>query len=58
VKAGVKRAGYAHEDTVWATAHRMDRVDEGEIVDTLTVGSYEDFDLFVRNSGKKELPCQ
>jgi hypothetical protein len=38
---GIKRAGYAHEDTVWAAAFRTDDTDPEAIMAALTVNLFE-----------------
>lgn len=43
-KAGTKRMGFAHEDTVLVTIHRTDEVDPEKITDEITVGTYEEFE--------------
>ena len=55
VKAGMKRAGIAHEDTVWLTAHKMDRLNPLEIIDFLTVASYEEYDEYCRTMSAERL---
>lgn len=55
VKAGMKRAGVAHEDTVWLTAHRMDRLSPSEIVDFLTVVTYDEYEAYCRNKSVERL---
>jgi hypothetical protein len=42
--AGVKRVGFAHEETVWTTVHITDEVDVETIEDALTVPSFEVFE--------------
>lgn len=42
--AGIKRIGYAHEDTVWTTIHPTDCTDPALIEDELTVPGYDAFD--------------
>ena len=39
--AGVKRAGYAHEDTIWAAAFRTDETDPEIIMAAVTVNLFE-----------------
>ena len=41
--AGIKRAGYAHEDTVWTTYCGTEETDIEKIDDTLTIGSYQQY---------------
>ncbi|GFO60951.1 hypothetical protein GMST_32760 [Geomonas silvestris] len=53
-KPGIKRAGYAHEDTVWTTIHacEAETVEEAEVA--LVVGTFEQFELAY---GTKEALC-
>lgn len=44
-KAGIKRAGYAHEDTVFITIHRTDNTELEAIEEELVSESYEDYKL-------------
>ncbi len=46
-KAGVKRAGYAIEDTVWTTIHATDCTDVPTLERELVVNSYEEFDQYL-----------
>jgi len=41
--AGTKRAGYAHEDTVWTTFIGTEEKDPEKMDDLLTIGSYQEF---------------
>lgn len=41
--AGTKRAGYAHEETVWITYVRTDSTDIDEIEEEIIIPSYEQF---------------
>lgn len=41
---GVKRAGYAHEDSIWVTVLATDKKDEQEIFDTLTALDYDEYE--------------
>lgn len=43
---GVKRAGYAHEDTVWTTIHGTDETDLERLEEQLIAGSFEEYDNF------------
>lgn len=38
--AGIKRAGYAYEDTVWVTIHATDETDPDKIEAAVTVDDY------------------
>jgi len=42
---GLKRIGYAHEDTVWISIIACEERDLEKIEETLVVGSYEEFAL-------------
>lgn len=42
--AGVKRAGYAHEETVWTTILGTEETDPEVIKDTLTAIDFEQFE--------------
>jgi|CXWL01.1.fsa_nt_gi quercetin dioxygenase-like cupin family protein len=42
-KAGTKRAGYAHEDTVFITVHRTDLTDIAEIENDLVSKDYDTY---------------
>ena len=44
--AGIKRAGYAHEDTVWTTIHGTHETDLDRLEDELIAASFEDYDQF------------
>lgn len=37
---GLKRAGYTHEETVWAAVFRTDKLDPAEIMDDMTVEEF------------------
>lgn len=43
---GAKRAGYAHEDTIWTTIHGTDETDLDKLEDELIAASFEDYDAF------------
>lgn len=43
--AGTKRAGYAHEETVWITVLGTQETDPKVIEDTLTSATFEEFQL-------------
>jgi hypothetical protein len=42
--SGIKRAGYAHEDTVWMTVHASEETDLGRLEEQLIISSYADLD--------------
>lgn len=41
--AGIKRAGYTHEETVWTTICGTEETDIDKAEDQLTIGSYQEF---------------
>ena len=41
--AGIKRAGFTHEDTVWTTICGTEETDPDKALDELTIGSYQEF---------------
>jgi len=43
---GIKRAGFAHEDTVWTTIHGTHETDLEKLEDELIASSFEDYDTF------------
>ena len=43
-RAGVKRVGYAHTETVWTTIHVTDETDPERMLEVLTVATYEEFE--------------
>jgi quercetin dioxygenase-like cupin family protein len=43
---GIKRAGYAHEDTVWTTIHGTHETDLEKLEQELIAASFEDYDTF------------
>ncbi len=44
-KPGIKRVGYAHEDTVWTTIHATGETDLDKIEEELIAKGYEEADL-------------
>jgi hypothetical protein len=53
---GVKRAGFAHEDTIWMTVHRYDDEQTPERVEgVLVCNTFEEFERFALE--QKEAPC-
>lgn len=54
---GIKRAGYAHEDSVWITVcHNPDNESDVEkLEDILTTNSYEEFLQFMEQSKPKQI---
>jgi hypothetical protein len=49
---GSKKMAYTHEDTLWTTIHGIDNLSVSieKLPDELTVGSYEEYLTFCRNS--------
>jgi quercetin dioxygenase-like cupin family protein len=45
-KPGIKRAGYAHEDTIWTTIHGTHETDLEKLESELIAASFEDYDTF------------
>ena len=54
-KPGVKRIGYAHEDTVFTTVHAIEGTDIAELEAALAVDSFEEYDRFLLETEKQEL---
>lgn len=52
--AGRKRAGYAHEDTLWITVHRTDHVNPDDILDQLTFFSLGEYKRYRIESDKND----
>jgi quercetin dioxygenase-like cupin family protein len=50
--AGIKRAGFTHEETVWTTICGTEETDINKAEDQLTIGSYHEFLQY-----KGETPC-
>lgn len=42
-RAGLKRVGYAHTETIWTTIHVTEETDPERMIEVLTVSSYEEF---------------
>lgn len=52
-KAGIKRVGFTHEDTIWVTVHATDSVegcDVKALEDDLTVPTMDDYDLYLEQA--------
>jgi len=47
-KAGTKRAGYAHEDCVWVTAHATTETDTDQLLKDITVEDYSGMDFLTQ----------
>lgn len=45
--AGAKRAGFAHEDTIWTTVLATDLTDPDEIYEKLTAMGFDEFEALV-----------
>lgn len=54
--SGVKRAGYAHEDTIWTTVHGTNETDLERLEDELIAASFEDYDAFRAALAQGETP--
>jgi hypothetical protein len=52
-KPGIKRVGYAHEETVWTTIHACTETDVAKIEELLVVETFEQFEL----AQGTEKPC-
>ena len=48
-KPGTKKAGYAHEDTIWVNAHATDSENIDEIKEEFTTETHEQFLEYVKN---------
>lgn len=48
--AGTKRAGYAHEETLWTTLHLTDETDTDKIEDDLGTVTHEEYLLYLEKS--------
>jgi hypothetical protein len=44
---GIKRAGYAHEDTIWITVHATQETDVDRIEDQVICKSFEEFEQLI-----------
>jgi len=47
-KEGIKRVGYAHEDTVWVNIHATRETDIEKIEEEIILKSYDEIDMEVR----------
>ncbi len=52
-KPGIKRVGYAHEETVWTTIHACNETDPEKVEELLVVETFEQFALV---QGKETTP--
>lgn len=48
--AGMKRAAYAHQDSVWLTIHGTENTDLEELEEELIAQSFEEFDQFLKET--------
>lgn len=55
-KAGTKRVVYAHEDTIWATVHRTEKIDLAEIEAEIIAPNYEEYDAVQDAAVQQLLP--
>lgn len=53
--AGVKRAVYAHKDSIWFTAHRVEADTVEDIEHELVVSTYEEYLTYVEQLRLKEM---
>lgn len=54
-KAGVKRIGYAHEDTVFTTVHAINGTDIKALEEALAVDTFEEYEQFLIARNAPEL---
>lgn len=54
-KPGAKRAGYAHEDSVWITIHATELTEPEEIEAEITVDTFEQFDNLLEREELKRI---
>jgi len=52
---GTKRAGYAHEDTIWTTVHATESTDMDELEEELVTNSYDKYLLVTAPYGLIEV---
>lgn len=50
---GIKRAGYAHEDTIWITVHATEETDLGKIEDQVICKSFDEFERIAADEVKQ-----
>jgi hypothetical protein len=55
-KPGIKRVGYAHDDTVWTTIHACSETDAAKIEDLLVVETFEQFEALKEGESCHLLP--
>lgn len=56
-KPGIKRIGYAHENTTWVTIHACEERDIEKIEEVLVVDDYAEFERRI-SLNNKELSCR
>ena len=56
--AGIKRAGFTHEDTVWTTICGTEETDADKAEESLTIGSYQEFLQYQQGEPTWLLPQQ
>lgn len=54
-KPGVKRIGYAHEDTVFTTIHAIEGTDIPSLEEALAVDTFEQYEQYCLSSSKQEM---
>ena len=55
-RPGIKRIGYAHEETVWTTIHACDEKDAESAEKMLVVDTFEEFERAIKEAGCPSLP--
>jgi hypothetical protein len=55
-RPGIKRIGYAHEETVWTTIHACDEKDAEKAEKLLVVNTFEEFEKAIREEKCPLLP--
>ena len=54
-KPGIKRIGYAHEDTVFTTIHAIEGTDIPALEEALAVDTFEQYERYALEINKQEL---
>jgi len=54
-KPGIKRIGYAHEDTVFTTIHAIEGTDIPALEEALAVDTFEQYERYALELNKQEL---
>ena len=52
-KPGIKRIGYAHEETVWTTIHACNAIDAAKAEKLLVVDTFEEFEKAIKDAAKE-----